>query len=36
MNKMSRAYSTYEGEEMHIQDFGGETLVKETIWKTQA
>jgi len=33
---MGRAYSTYEGEERHIQGFGGETLGKKTTWETQA
>ena len=34
-NDMGGACSTYGGEERLIQDFGGETLEKETTWKTQ-
>jgi hypothetical protein len=36
MNKMGRAYSMYEGKARCIEDFGGENLEKETIWKAQA
>jgi hypothetical protein len=32
---MGGACSTYEGKEKCIQDFGGETLGKQTTWKTQ-
>ena len=35
-NEMDRACSTYEGEEMCIQAFGGENRGKDTTWKTQA
>jgi hypothetical protein len=33
---MDGACTTYRGEERCIQDFGGETGGKETIWKSQA
>jgi hypothetical protein len=33
---MCGACSTYEGEDRHIQGFGGETLGKETTLETQA
>ena len=35
-NEMDEACSTYGREERCIQDFSGETLGKETTWKTQA
>jgi hypothetical protein len=34
--EMGRTCGTYGGEERCIQDFSGETLGKETTWKTQA
>jgi hypothetical protein len=34
-NEMGRACSKYEGEESHIQGFGGETWGKETTLKNQ-
>jgi len=36
MNEMGWAYTMHEGKERHIQDFGGETWVKGTIWNIQA
>jgi len=33
---MGGACSAYGGEERCIQGFGGETLMKETTWETQA
>ena len=35
-NEMSRACSTYGGEERYVQGFVGKTLGKEKTWKTQA
>jgi len=35
-NEMSGACSAHRGKERRIQDFGGETLGKETTWETQA
>jgi len=35
-NEMGRACSTYGGEQLDMQGFGGETQGKETTWKTQA
>jgi len=35
-NEISGECSIYGGEEKYIQGFGGETLGKETTWKTQA
>jgi hypothetical protein len=35
-NEMGGTCSTYEGEEMCIQGYGGEIRGKETTWKTQA
>jgi hypothetical protein len=35
-NEMGGVCSECGGEERHIQGFGGETLGKETTWKTQA
>jgi hypothetical protein len=34
-NEMGGAFSTYGGEEMCIQGFGGEACGKETSWKSQ-
>jgi len=34
-NGLGGACSLYGGEERHIQGFGGETRVKEAMWKTQ-
>ena len=31
---MGGGYGTYEGEQMCIRGFGGETLGKDTTWKT--
>jgi len=33
---MSRACSTYGGEQNYVQGFGGETWGEETSWETQA
>jgi hypothetical protein len=35
-NDMDWACSAYEGEERHMQGFGGETRRKETTWEAQA
>ena len=35
-NEIGGVCNTYGGEEIFIQGFGGETLGKETTWKTQA
>jgi hypothetical protein len=36
INEMGGVCSMYGGEEWYIQGFGGETLGKKRIWKTQA
>jgi len=33
---MGGTYSTYGGQERRVQDFGGETRVKETTWMIQS
>jgi len=33
---MGGVCSAYGGEEKRIQDFGGETIKKETTWETEA
>jgi len=35
-NEMGGTCSTYGGQKRCIKDFGGQTIVKETTWKTQA